>query len=1030
MLSKILILKDNIWKDFKKDFFKTTENIDILSYDTVVELPYNYSKEIYSAILILCPKINLEIIDYIRKLRLYNNTQVIFIVGNITKEETYKNIQIIEGCYFFEKSAFIREQLNHLYLQLTEISRTNYLSNQANENLRYLIVNAPENALLIDKDGKILLANQSFINCFKYSENQILKTNISKFIPNYSIEQLQNSIQTGDSVETITTTFVDKDNQIIPVNLKILRAPQSKNQYYVYISDRSEVLHYKHLIEHQQRVFSDLGRLFEQTFQLKDNFDQVINKESIVKLFNCDFVLNCHVKTDRNNKYQIDYSDASDQEKEIFQSFEGIIHTILKKSDISTLHFSAQNNAHRDLVNFAKTAIFIPVVSKELNELIILLYANPFEPDQIVNEALGILKNVLTYIKSVSDVIIQKSEVNRNFKEIVENAVDGIYRSTIDGRMIYANPAFLKMLGYNSFKDIAKLKIAADLYDKHENREKFVKSLQQNQGVKNYITILKKKDGNIVNVVEHAHLIRQSDGQEYIEGVLRDVSENKQLEENLKQSKLFSNNLIENASIIITVKDDNNIYRVWNKKAEQVSGFSKEKIIGNPDALKLIYPDKKYRDYVKKQFDEYFYQKTDIPVEVKLTTENGQQKTISWTAIRLKSEDEQNVTVNFGIDLTEMRNLEQRFNENRQMEMFNSLTDKIAQEYKELLTTVIKSFDKLSKSKNIVYDKLIKATDQKLREAHQFSDIILSLSAIEKRSQNAKTDADEVIENSIYVLNKTIPPGIKIDAELNSYGYIGLDEAQLNQVILNLALNSIDAVGNEGKIQIQSRVAHKQDDDYLKNNNAVFDKYLRIVFKDNGKGMDTETRRRLFEPFYTTSDDKHRKGLGSTLIFNIIKSAQGFIFVESETGKGTTVTFYLPVIESEDKNTAKDHEHHKILVVDDQEVIRELLSDLANTEGYKTILAKDGIEGLHLFEKHQHEIGLAILDIIMPNLYGNELYYRLKEINPALKVIITYGHHDPKIKQQLIQDGVDGFLPKPFDIQSARSQIRSLLSTQ
>ena len=114
-------------------------------------------------------------------------------------------------------------------------------------------------------------------------------------------------------------------------------------------------------------------------------------------------------------------------------------------------------------------------------------------------------------------------------------------------------------------------------------------------------------------------------------------------------------------------------------------------------------------------------------------------------------------------------------------------------------------------------------------------------------------------------------------------------------------------------------------------------------------------------------------------------------------------------------------------MVDDQQIIRELLSDLANTDGYTTLLAKDGMEGLKLFEEKHQEIGLAILDIIMPKLYGSELYYRIKKIKPDVKVIITYGHHDPQIKQQLKKDGVDGFLPKPFDIQSARDQIRTLL---
>ena len=172
-----------------------------------------------------------------------------------------------------------------------------------------------------------------------------------------------------------------------------------------------------------------------------------------------------------------------------------------------------------------------------------------------------------------------------------------------------------------------------------------------------------------------------------------------------------------------------------------------------------------------------------------------------------------------------------------------------------------------------------------------------------------------------------------------------------------------------------------------------------------------------------------RKGLGATLIFNIIHAANGFISVETVVKKGSQITFYLPLISSQkDVSNFKENINTKILIVDDQKVIREFLKDMANTDGYSTILAEDGQEALKLFESNYQDVGLAIVDIVMPRMYGNELYYKMKKINPDLKVLIISGHINEEIKKQLIKDGVDGYLPKPFDVKSTREQIRTLLS--
>ena len=1023
MSTKILILRETVWKDFNIDFFATKDNLDILNFESVNELPQTFSQDIYSAILVLVQKINSDLIDYIKKLRVFNNNQIIFVLGTITNKEFLKQISILENSYFFEKTSFLQDQVEQLFQQLSDLSKNFIISSQANEKIRKLILDSPENILTVNSDGMVIGVNSAFKKNFGFSENQIVNNHVNKFIPNYRFDDILN-FKAEISYNKISTTFMDKNGRIVPVEIKIVPNPNFRSQFYLYVSDLTEKVTYNRLLEKQNRFFTDLKVLIDELFtSIKAKDDRW--KEYLIKLFKCDNVFQFYISNFKNiSSTDLNWNKLGDEKKEIVNQLLPYLKGFDKKTEVKVIDF----NEKEDIFQIARSAVFIPVSGNKKNQIIILLYANHFEPDVYTNSALKILKSVFSFLEDTSEHIKKSTEINRSFKEIVENALDGIYRSTLDGKMVYANPALIEMLGYNSMSDLEKLHIEKDLYEKADVRSNFVASLTTQKGVKNFVANLKKKNGEHVTVLEHAHLVKRENEEEYIEGVLRDISESRQLESNLKNTKLFSNNLIEYASVIITVKNTEYIYLVWNKKAEQVTGYKKEEVLGKSDIFKKLYPDEKYRTFIKQQFSEYFFQNSETPIEVDLMTKTGQKKTISWTAVQLKAEDGSSVTVDFGIDITEMRNLEKRFNENRQMELFNSVTDKIAREYKTLVSAVLKPFEQLGNSAGSEnFDRLIKETEQRLKEADQFSDLITSLSAHNK-GKIKNTDPDEVIEHSIYFLNKTIPSSIKIEAELNARGLVDLDEAQLNQIILNLALNSVSALKEGGQISIKTRICDGKSEPFLIMNSAVKENFFKLVFTDNGKGMDETIKSRMFEPFFTTSSDRKSKGLGSTLILNIVKSAKGFIDVDSQKDKGTTITIYLPVRNSpQSKNKAIPRKEAKILVVDDQQIIRELLSDLANTDGYTTLLAKDGMEGLKLFEEKHQEIGLAILDIIMPKLYGSELYYRIKKIKPDVKVIITYGHHDPQIKQQLKKDGVDGFLPKPFDIQSARDQIRTLL---
>ncbi len=1029
-MNKILILRDKLWNENTQKIAESNENTDILTFDSVAELPQNFASDLYRGIFILLPRITNEMAGYVRKLRLFNSDQVIFILGNISSKEVYAKIVEVDNCFIYEKSSFITEQFSQLLNQLHNISIKQQRYQQNELNTKLLIQNSPELILTVNNEGKILATNKAFLKAFKYTEVSILNNNIDTFIPGYSFEDFLEIIENPDESNKLISTFLDSNGQLKPVVVNLLKSPQSKNDYFFYIKSRGEVLTYKRVLENQNSSFSELRNLLDIMLQLPvpKNIEIEITN-SLKKVFNCDIIIRCALKlSSYSNKYVIDFDKLDVEEVEIIQVIKSVLDNVIKNQKIEILQFSDVNEAHAEILDYAKTIVFIPVIADSSREINVLLYANRYEPDSFLKDVYKIVKDLLTYRIHQREIVVNQTDQNKNFRNIIENTSYGIYQTTLDGKIKYVNPAFMEMLGYSSSNDFLESEIITNLF--RENREKLHNELKIKKNLKNYLTTIKTKEGSLLEIEEESKITIENDKEVNIVGIIRELFADKNASEETKSKRIFTETLVEQASVIITVVDEDGCYKYWNKKAEQVTGYTKKEVLGKVAFVNTLYPDEKYRDFVERKFEEYFAEKNSNPIETRLTSKSSEEKTISWTAIEILNELKQKAQVYFGIDLTDIKFLEKRFDESRKMEVFNSVTEKIAYQYKQQISALSKSIEHIKEMSSEDLYAVIRESEMILRSAHQYADQILNLSGKEDIKPNQVLEPNEVIENSIHnILEKTIPESIKLISNFSSTGFININEAQFNRVLLNLISNSVDAMSDGGEIIISTNVCLTKNEYFLLQNNAVDREYIKLEVKDNGEGMSPETLKRIFEPFFSSSKDISRKGLGATLIFNIIRSSNGFTHVTSTVGLGTSVSIYLPLHKKAKKSAAQSNgKKSKILIVDDQKVIREFLNDMASTDGYSTILAEDGKEGLEVFENNHKDIGLVILDIIMPKMYGNELFYKMKEINPNLKVLIISGHINPKIKKQLIEDGVDGYLPKPFDVQSTREQIRTLLS--
>ncbi|MFH1511056.1 MAG: response regulator [Candidatus Woesearchaeota archaeon] len=260
---------------------------------------------------------------------------------------------------------------------------------------------------------------------------------------------------------------------------------------------------------------------------------------------------------------------------------------------------------------------------------------------------------------------------------------------------------------------------------------------------------------------------------------------------------------------------------------------------------------------------------------------------------------------------------------------------------------------------------------------------------------------------------------------------IEADQGQIEQVLLNLFVNAADAMPSGGDLILETmNVKHKDIKGKLYDPKAG--NYVMLIIKDTGMGMDKSTMERIFDPFFTTKEIGRGTGLGLASVYGIIKAHGGYIDVESRKKHGTTFMVYLPAFKGKVRKITKTSDKlikgtGTVLLVDDEKVIQEVCKELLEAIGYKVFSAIDGKEALKLYRKSQDKIDLVLLDMTMPNMSGSEVYNRMKEMNPDIKVLLSSGYSIDGEATDILKRGCNGFIQKPFNINALSQKIRKIL---
>ena len=298
------------------------------------------------------------------------------------------------------------------------------------------------------------------------------------------------------------------------------------------------------------------------------------------------------------------------------------------------------------------------------------------------------------------------------------------------------------------------------------------------------------------------------------------------------------------------------------------------------------------------------------------------------------------------------------------------------------------------------------------------------------------------INHALAEMDKMLRPLIGEDVDLVTIlepelWKVKFDPGQIDQMVMNLAVNARDAMPNGGKLTIETANVDL-DEAYARQHGIELKPgpFVMVAVSDTGMGMDEETQSQIFDPFFTTKEKGKGTGLGLSTVYGIVKQSGGYIWVYSEPGQGTTFKIYLPKAEAEEAFMAEEQiqpQHlegsETILLAEDDDSARELIRSVLQDYGYRVLEAQDGEEALELSEQHEGPIHLLLTDVVMPGINGRELAERLQPLHPKMKVLYMSGYTDNAIVHHGVLESGMPFMQKPFTPQVLASKVRKVLDT-
>jgi PAS domain S-box-containing protein len=590
------------------------------------------------------------------------------------------------------------------------------------------------------------------------------------------------------------------------------------------------------------------------------------------------------------------------------------------------------------------------------------------------------------------------------------------------GEFVEVNDTFLNLVGYRKEDVIGKTVRELDFYVDYKQRDLIIDYIKNDGFVRNLEVAVRGAGGGIRQGLLSADYTIIH-GKKFLITVVTDITERKKMEEAIKFSEQRYRLLFETAVDPIMFVE-NNFFIDCNRRAEELFRCTRDEIIGKspgwfspefqpdgtPSVDKALIKMKAAHDGTP-QFFEWTHTTLDgepIETEVTLTSFVMQERKFIIAIVR---------------DVSERKRIELRLSHLQKMDAIGQLAGGVAHDFNNQLSGILGYAEILSKK--LGESDLKKYSDGIISVALRSADLTKKLLAFARKGQfqRVQVNLHPLIDETIEMLMHSIDRRITIEKKFNSSApLVAGDPAQLQNALLNLGLNARDAMVNGGNL------TYETEDVYIEAGTQKVQlmdlcegKYVVINVSDTGIGMNDSVKAHLFEPFFTTKDSGKGTGMGLASVYGTVKNHSGSISVYSEEGYGTTFKIYLPV--SGDNNTDSklqqdddkpDIPAQRILVVDDEDVIRNVLSEMLIDMGHSVIEAVNGAAGLSVYKEKWSEIDIVIIDMIMPEMSGRDAFLEMKKINPDIRAILSSGFSLDGASQSMMAEGVRGFVHKPY----------------
>ncbi len=629
-----------------------------------------------------------------------------------------------------------------------------------------------------------------------------------------------------------------------------------------------------------------------------------------------------------------------------------------------------------------------------------------------------------------------------NYRQLIEQAGDGIFLVEGDGRFVVANSAICNMLGYTR-EELLQLNIL-DTYLPGERAlgERRLGEIRSGANV-TFERIMRRKDGTPLLVEASAR--RREDGRQ--QAIVRDITERRRAEDALRESERKSRAIFDLSFGFVGLLTLDGVLLEVNRTALEFAGVERQDAVGRPfweTAWWNHSPEvqERLRAAVRAAAGGEM-----VRFEAALRAADGAIHPVDFSLKPVRDEAGQVVLlIPEGRDIAELKradeekaNLQAQLHQAQKMESIGRLAGGVAHDFNNLLTVII-GYSRLLLGTLAAGDPLRDAIEEIDRAGGRAAGLTQRLLAFSRKQvlQPRVLDLNRVVEEMRPLLARLVGEDVELCVEPRAEATtICADPNQLEQVIMNLAVNSRDAMPHGGRLSIGTAVVEWDAVFAQSHPGARAGRYAVLTVADTGVGMDDETRRRIFEPFFTTKEVGKGTGLGLSMTQGVVEQSGGWIDVASEPGRGTTFTIYLPWVDDAPAGAGEPEavpvpvppigEQKTVLVVEDQREVREYVAAALMAYGYRVIDADGAAEALALWERECAGIDLVLTDVVMPRMSGAELAKLMWQRRPGTKVLFMSGYKDNVIAQDGVRERGVEFIQKPFSPGQLAIRVEEML---